>query len=416
MDIIYLIDYRFARTPDGAIWTDTAYDAVFWEPYLHVFDRVKLLSRVRDVPVAEQSWRRVDSNRISVLPLPYYLGPIQFVRQSGQIRRLMNKYFQQPGAIVLRAPSQLSNTAAAQLRKMHRPYGVDVVGDASAALAPGVVRARGRAFFRWWLARCQRRQCVDAMGVSYVARILQERYPANAKAETLVCSDVRLETNWILQNARSFGVAGARRLVTVATLSQTYKGLDVLLDAIAECRQYKLPLTLTLIGDGRYRGELEAQAQRLGIANDVCFTGALAWGSELIDQLDQADLFILPSRVEALPRALLEAMARALPCIATHVGAVPDLLEKQYIVTSGNSRELAERIAVVASNPIRLTEMSSRNLAVAQQYASAMLRPKWDKFYRALADRTTSAAWPQKQNSIAPSMHAFAAQAGKIDG
>ena len=416
MDLIYVLDYRFARTPDGDIWTDTSYDAAFWDPYLRVFDQVVLISRVREVAAAGQTWRRVNSSLVSVLPLPHYLGPTQFIRQSAQIRRLMRKYLQRPGAVMLRVPSQLSNCAAARLQKMQRPYSVEVVGDASASLAPGVIRARGRSFFRWWFTRCQKQQCANAVGASYVARILNERYPARTGATVLICSDVRLEVNWIRHNVRSFAPPGATKLVTVATLSQTYKGLEVLLDAVAKCHRQGLPLTLTLIGDGKYRGELEAQAKQLNIANYVRFTGALAWGSELITELDRADLFVLPSRVEALPRALLEAMARALPCIATRVGAVPDLLDAQSIVTAGDSEELAKRISSVAADPLHLTEMSSQNLAIARQYASDLLRPRWNAFYRECADRTALIAWSQKQNPTAPAAVTLATHTGRING
>ena len=62
---------------------------------------------------------------------------------SAEIRASMRKVLGQPGAVILRVPSQLSIVAAEELRKIRKPYGVEVVGDASAAFAPGVVKVQG---------------------------------------------------------------------------------------------------------------------------------------------------------------------------------------------------------------------------------------------------------------------------------
>jgi lipopolysaccharide/colanic/teichoic acid biosynthesis glycosyltransferase len=389
MELIYVLDYRFARTPDGTIWTDTAYDEAFWEPYLRVFDQVTLVSRVREVLENEPSWLRVNSAQVAVEPLPHYLGPLEFLKKSAEIRASMRKVLGQPGAVILRVPSQLSIVAAEELRKIRKPYGVEVVGDASAAFAPGVVKVRGRALLRQWFSRSQRKICREAMAAAYVAKCLQQRYPANGQAETLVCSDVRLDQEWIRSEPHIYERPG-RHLVTVATLSQTYKGIDVLLRAVAECRAKGMPLTLTIVGHGKYQESLTSLAAELGIGNCVRFLGCLAWGSDLRQQLDSADLFVLPSRVEALPRALLEAMARALPAIATNVGAVSELLAPDQLVPAGDVHQLASQIMSVCSSPGRLTDMSRKSLETARQYSWNLLRGRWQKFHGEVADLTAN--------------------------
>src|ERR1700761_2469498 len=202
MNLTYVLDYRFARTPDGVIWTDTAYDAAFWEPYLRVFDQVTLLSRVRDVPDKSPAWLRVNSNQVVVEPLPHYLGPVEFLKRSKQIRRTLGRMLAQPGAVILRVPSQLSIVAAVELRKLRKDYGVEVVGDATAAFAPGVVDVAGRAFLRQWFTRSQKKICRNAIASSYVAECLHRRYPSKRGAVTLICSDVRLDQQWIRSEPR----------------------------------------------------------------------------------------------------------------------------------------------------------------------------------------------------------------------
>src|ERR1700722_15513814 len=186
MNLTYVLDYRFARTPDGVIWTDTAYDQTFWEPYLRVFDQVTILSRVREVSKADSAWLPVNSERVRVEALPHYLGPREFLKRSAQIQACVRKALQLPCAVILRVPSQLAVVAASQLRRLHKPYGVEVVGDASAAFAPGVVKVKGRAFLRQWFTHSQTKICHNAVAVSYVAECLRRRYPSNKKATTLV--------------------------------------------------------------------------------------------------------------------------------------------------------------------------------------------------------------------------------------
>ena len=71
------------------------------------------------------------------------------------------------------------------------------------------------------------------------------------------------------------------------------------------------------------RNGLKAKALR----DRVRFRGQLTTPVDVRAELDRADLFVLPSRQEGLPRAMIEAMARALPCIGSSVGGIPELLQ-----------------------------------------------------------------------------------------
>lgn len=82
-------------------------------------------------------------------------------------------------------------------------------------------------------------------------------------------------------------------------------------------------LRLDLIGDGELRQETEALAESLGVKEKVSFLGAQ---SNVYPYLQNADLFLLPSRYEGMPMTLIEAMGTGLPIVATAVGGVPDML------------------------------------------------------------------------------------------
>jgi glycosyltransferase involved in cell wall biosynthesis len=97
--------------------------------------------------------------------------------------------------------------------------------------------------------------------------------------------------------------------------------IGLVLDGFAAAR---LPgARLTIVGDGRARAELEAQAARLGIAEAADFTG---WVDDVAPYLADADVFVAPT-VEAFGLATVEAMAAALPVVAVAAGGVVELVE-----------------------------------------------------------------------------------------
>jgi len=100
------------------------------------------------------------------------------------------------------------------------------------------------------------------------------------------------------------------------------KGCDILLAALSGLATHHT-WHLTIIGDGPARASLEAAAHRHGLNHRITFTG---WRPA--DDIAQrhADIFVLPSRDEGLPSAVLEAMGRAMPVVATRIGGVPDLV------------------------------------------------------------------------------------------
>jgi glycosyltransferase involved in cell wall biosynthesis len=143
-----------------------------------------------------------------------------------------------------------------------------------------------------------------------------------------------------------------------------------------------------MIGDGRFRSQLEQQAVRSGVGGAVDFRGQMAAGQAVRDQLDLADLFVLPSRTEGLPRAMIEAMARGLPCIGSNVGGIPELLPPEDLFPSGDPQALAAKISEVLTDGPRRQRMSQRNLARARDFHEDVLRARRLRFYRFIRTRT----------------------------
>jgi len=395
MNVVVTLEHRFARTPDGKVWTQTTFPYSFWTRYLQVFDGVHVVARVQDVPNLPPDYKEVTGEGVSFIPIPYYIGPVQYLLKAWQVRRSAQNAVQPNDAVILRVGSTIANHIQSMLIQTGHPYGVEVVGDPYDVFAPGSVKHPLRPYFRWSSPRNLRRHCAQAAAAAYVTKeALQKRYFCTNLS--IGVSDVDLPEQMLVSSSRLFWEKKTFTLIFVGTLSQLYKAPDVLLKAVAVCVQEGLDLRLNIIGDGKHRLELETQARSLGLGERVSFLGQLPGGDAVMSQLDQGDLFVLPSYQEGLPRAMVEAMARSLPCIGSTVGGIPELLESEDLVPPGDVAALASKIREVVTDPERLRRMSARNLEKAKDYTDEILNEQRNKFYRYV--RAITEAWLQKKN------------------
>jgi glycosyltransferase involved in cell wall biosynthesis len=402
MNVVVALEHRFDRTPDGCVWTRSAFAYPFWTRYLDFFDSVRVAARVRDVAGCPPDAKRADGQSVIFAAVPYYVGPWQYARRAFQVRRAARSVVRPEDAVILRVSSQIATCMLPLLERTGHPYGVEVVGDPYDVFAPGSVRHPLRRLLRWWAPRQLRHQCRGACAALYVTeRALQRRYPPAPGAFTVPCSDVELPREAFALSPRiARGRQGRLRLVTVGALEYLYKGQDTLIDAVGMCTRDGLDLELEIIGDGKQRSMLEARASHLG--DRVRFAGVLPGGQAVRDRLDAADVFVLPSRQEGLPRALAEAMARGLPCVASNVGGIPELLAPEDMVSPGDSTALAQKIREVIQYPDRREKMSARNLEKAQEYGHEILRERLSRFCRHLEYRTKEWLRLQDQRGLVP--------------
>lgn len=387
MKVVVTLEHRFDRTPDRRVWTQTTFPYSFWTRYLQVFDSVRVVARVRDVPNVPSDWKEADGEGVSFTAVPYYIGPWQYLLKAWQVRQSARNAVNANDAVILRVGSTIASPIQSMLCQTGRPYAVEVVADSYDVFAPGSVKHPLRQFFRWSSPRQLRQHCVQAGAAAYVTKeALQRRYPC--PNFSVGVSDVDLPERALVASSRLPRQGGTFNLIFVGTMAQLYKAPDVLIDAVAACAQEGLDLKLTLIGDGKHRSELEAKAKSLGLGERVSFLGQLSGGDAVMAQLDLADLFVLPSHQEGLPRAMVEAMARGLPCIGSTVGGIPELLPPEDLVPPGDVAALASKIREVAINPDRMARMSARNLEKAKDYTDEVLREQRNEFYRYVREMT----------------------------
>jgi glycosyltransferase involved in cell wall biosynthesis len=127
------------------------------------------------------------------------------------------------------------------------------------------------------------------------------------------------------------------------------KAIDVLIQSLAILKGSGRRVTATIVGEGPDDSKLKAQAERLGLADEVRFVGfrpareAFAMGRMLV----------IPSRAESLPYVVLEAAAAGVPIIATEVGGVPEIFgpHAAHLIAPDDIAALVEAMRAALADP-----------------------------------------------------------------
>jgi glycosyltransferase involved in cell wall biosynthesis len=118
-------------------------------------------------------------------------------------------------------------------------------------------------------------------------------------------------------------------------------------------------VSVVLVGGGPERMTLEQMAKETGVDDRLIITG---WREDARDHLTGLDLFVLPSRFEGFPLAILEAMLACLPVVATDVGSVAEAVidgETGLLVPPEDPEALAASISELLADPERRRRMGA---------------------------------------------------------
>ncbi len=184
-------------------------------------------------------------------------------------------------------------------------------------------------------------------------------------------------------------------VLTVARLSYE-KGVDVLIDAAAELRD--AAVRFIVIGDGPQRGPLQRRIDDLGLAGRVRLAG---YCNDVWPCLAAADVVAVPSLMEGMPNALLEAMALGRPIVATNVGGIPEAVESRVsglLVPPADPNALAAGIRELL-NDADLSRQLGRTAAaeVEKRFLARDVVAQYESWYESLIDNS-------------PTTHAFGAR------
>jgi glycosyltransferase involved in cell wall biosynthesis len=228
------------------------------------------------------------------------------------------------------------------------------------------------------------------------AEALRPRGAAGARTEVVpsgVDTDVFHPRPTLRAEIRArIGVPAGYPVIGTVGRLEARKGTDVLLEATAHLSKKGLPGPRVLVvGDGPLRGELPTLAARLGIADRLHMLGDRSDVSEVLAALD---VFVLPSRTEGMSNALLEAMATALPVVATAVGGNPEVVAAEttgVLVPPDDSMAMAVAVMRLLADPDAAARLGAAARAqVEKRYGARAMVRRLEAVYAAVADAAPS--------------------------
>ena len=165
------------------------------------------------------------------------------------------------------------------------------------------------------------------------------------------------------------------------------KGIDILLSATARCRELvDGPFLVELAGDGSLTARLREETWALGLESVVRFLGPLKRDA-LVRAYRSADVFVLASRAEGFPIAILEAWAAGLPVVASRVGGIPGVCDASnaVLVPPGDVEALAAAMADLYTDPEKRVSLGRAGQDVAKtRFSWESITQEYERIYRAV--------------------------------
>lgn len=362
----------------------------FYWRYLRVFEELRIATRVIEEPDLKQGRVLVDDPRIEILPIPLFHGPSQYAKTYFSVGKAMKDAVRGCDAAVLRLPSTVAQRISKQVLKSGMPFATEIVF----AACDGAETSNTWLEKTIWriIDRKMRNICAKADGVSCVTeKYLQKRYfsvkPGHFES---YYSTLNLDKGFFTAPRRYPN----KDVFTIAHIDlqiglHSRKGTDMIIKALARLKKEQgITVNVKFAGDDwdNSTEKIMNFAKALGIEEQVECVGLLS-RSEVNSFLDNADLFVLPTKAEGLPRVIIEAIAKGLPTITTPVSGNPELISDDYLVPINDVETLAIKIGRLVSDKEEYERVSKINYEHSLQYMGSSLQGRRDEFYGQLKIR-----------------------------
>lgn len=182
------------------------------------------------------------------------------------------------------------------------------------------------------------------------------------------------------------GIHDDRPVCFTAARLHPQKGLEDLIDAAAKVGARRPDVRFVIAGDGPLRGPLQRQIDGLGLQDTIHLLG---WREDIPELLARSDLFVLPSRFEGLPNAVIEAMAAGVPSVATAVAGTPELIEHGetgWLTPPGHADALADTILGALAADLKVVSDAARRRA-ERHFSVQQMAKSFAGLYAELLDK-----------------------------
>ena len=379
---------RLYKTPEGHYYTQVVYRYDFFLRYLEVFEKVRLIAHCEEIGVKDvANMVRVDGPNLEIYEVPFPHGKIGYIKKYLAIKSALCRSLDSCDAALLRIPDELAFQLYAEIKKQHLPLAVEVTSD------PWMLFKKGntsdsffRPFIRLHWHHMQKKICREANGTSYVTReYLQHRYPPSVGENffTTNYTNAEIDETW-LDFCSGNKENECSRLIHVATsISGNAKGHRELLSAAGILLEQGNKVEVALVGAGELNSDCKAIVAQYHLEPYLRLLGRLT-KEQLKEELSKADIFVFPSYVEGLPRVVVEAMGMGLPCVATDLPGIVELLGEEWCVPVQDAMTLASKVKTLLADSALAKSVGKHNREVAKDFSLPVIKERRNSFYTKL--------------------------------
>lgn len=366
MSLLFAHDHKF-RKIDGDYYSTGGLSDEVLSRYVNIYGEITVVARVIFEKKIGERYSKISNPKVRIVERKT-LNNFQF-----------NELVINSDYIISRLPSKIGSEVVRIALKNKKKYLLEMVACPWDAFWNHSFLGKTIAIPIFLVTRLQTRLADYTLYVTN--NFLQRRYPT--KGKSISCSDVSLNPDNLFSLDQRLkhinNHAGRYILGTIAAMDVKYKGQEYVIKAIGKLREAgidKFEYQLVGNGDTSY---LEKIVSDNNLADRITFLGGLPH-SQVFVWLDKIDTYIQPSKQEGLPRALIEAMSRGLPCMGSTAGGIPELLEEDMVFPKGDYDALS--IILKNLDDEILYSKAIRNYKVSKLYSNEVLTNKRNNFYR----------------------------------
>lgn len=355
----------------------------FFQRYLRVFEQLRIVCRCKEERPIKVSRIPLDDERIEVARITDFHRPKQYAIKYFQVGRDVKNAIPGCDCAVFRLPSTVAFRVWKAFMETKLPYACEIVYDAKDGIAASTNFINKLLWMK--IHHDMQKACKAAAGVSCVTEhYLQQRYYTKVKGGfSSHYSSLSLAKEFYTgpreyPTGKTFTIAHVAKQVAF----NGRKGINQIIDALVCLKNKGIIVNASFAGKDYNGGieKLKQYAQSLGVGNQVKFLGFVS-REELSQLLNTSDLYVMPTKAEGLPRVIIEAMAKGLPCISTPVSGNPELLSEHYLVGYYDVATLADRIGELVCKEEAYEKASADNYSNSLKYEASLLQKRRDEFY-----------------------------------
>jgi glycosyltransferase involved in cell wall biosynthesis len=357
----------------GNYYSDIIYNRDFFTRYTSVFEKVKFVAKIIPIDLEDTyKYSKIDDN-IHVCEFPA-ARKLDILFKFRSIAKKIKKSSEDVDLMIYRL-SQVEGYFY-YLFNRRKKHIVELVND------PGTINYLG--FFYKQISKMMAKRMISkSIGTAFVTeRYLQSLYPVSKKQLTSTYSTIELKDHIYRHVSQHESRTNKIKLVHVSNI---FKGdIKGHITAIKVChalihRGYDCDIKF--IGNGPDLCKYKSYADKMGILDKVNFLGKITDKDELYKHLISSDIFLYPTRMEGLPRAVIEALSTGLPVISTNIAGIPEIVQSDMLFAPGDYQGMVKRIELIINDQILLRRISIENLNVASKFAKNILDKRRMDFY-----------------------------------